>query len=129
MTAGRENNRIKYAFFSSSWAYEDGSPTELRISAKSVLASDYAPHMAGYLFCPVCYTPLFRTPKEKPLFSNGRRACFAHFPSYGGVPCELRSKKPQGLNFSSEEEAKQALANDELVLVSSFMQEPPEAAL
>lgn len=129
MATGGETNRIKFALMSTTWTYEQDDPAGLRAKSTRVLPSEYAPHMAGHLFCPVCFTPLSRTPKVKPLFSNGRRACFAHLPSYAQVTCELRSTKPEGLNFLSEEEAKEAIANAELVVVSSFMNEPPEAAL
>ena len=114
---------------SRTWTFEGGKPAELRKAAKKIMAAEFRPEMQGSIFCPVCCTPLSRTPTDKQMFSNGRRACFAHLPSYSQVHCDLRSKKPEGLRYTSEEEAKQAIAEAELVVVSAFLKEPPEAPL
>jgi hypothetical protein len=84
--------------------------------------------MDQHLFCPGCFTPLVRTPKDKAVFSNGRKACFAHIPTYRSVPCDLRSTKPEGKSFVDEEEAKRAIENHELVVVSSFLDSPPDSS-
>jgi hypothetical protein len=121
-------NRIKYALYHEDWNYGDDTPRRLLEEASRVLVLDYAPHMDGKLFCPVCTTNLTRTPKEKSVFSNGRRACFAHLPSYVDVKCDLRSKKPEGRNYNSEEEARQAIEHRELVVIHSFLESPPDIA-
>lgn len=121
-------SRIKYALHHPQWKYESESPERLRTQAEKVIVLEYLPHMDGKLFCPVCWTNLVRTPKDKALFSNGRRACFAHLPKYAEVPCDLRSKKPEGQKYLNEEEARQAVESKELVVVGSFLEKPPEAA-
>ncbi|RYH00460.1 MAG: hypothetical protein EON58_00065 [Alphaproteobacteria bacterium] len=80
--------------------------------------------MRGRLTCPGCREPLTRTPEAKAMFTNGRSACFAHLPSSRHVLCDLRSTKPEGKVFETEEEAKQAIASDELVVISGFLKEP-----
>lgn len=126
MTQG-ENARIKYALYSPTWDPEKDSIEELRSTASRVLPLDFAESMLGDLYCPGCSTGLTRTPREKSFFSNGRRACFAHLPSNRGVPCDLRSGKPLGLLFQSEEEAAMAIESEELVVISSFMGDKPES--
>lgn len=121
-------SRIKYALHHPKWAYESDLPDQLRTESEKVVVLDYLPHMDGKLFCPVCTTNLVRTPKDKALFSNGRRACFAHFPKYAEVLCDLRSKKPEGQKYLNEEEARQAIESKELIVIASFLEKPPEAA-
>jgi hypothetical protein len=84
--------------------------------------------MEGKLFCPGCTTSLTRTPKAKAVFSNGRRACFAHLPTYTDVKCDLRSKKPEGKRYNSEEEARRAIEHQELVVIHSFLDSPPDSS-
>ncbi len=119
-----QTSRIKFAYFHASWRSSDGSRSDLRQTARKIAAEDYVEKMHGKLFCPGCYEPLTRSPRDKPLFRNGRRACFAHLPSEQPVPCDLRSAKSGGKHFLSEEEALQAIANQELVVISSFLNEP-----
>ncbi len=84
--------------------------------------------MIGRIFCPVCFTNLVRIPKSKDKFSNGRSACFAHLPGYREVPCDLRSVKPIGKVYLNEEEAVQAISNQSLVVVDSFLELPDTLA-
>ncbi len=118
-------NRIKYALFLRGWAHAGGDINELQSTATKVIATEYETYMEGHLYCPVCCTNLIRTPKEKLLFSNGRRACFAHLSSYKHIACDLRSIKPMGKYYSSEEEARRAIENNELVVVCSFITQSP----
>ncbi len=83
--------------------------------------------MQGATFCPVCRTNLSRSPKEKMQFSNGRSACFKHLPRYEHIPCDLRVPRPEGMRYETEELAAQAIAHDQLAIVSSFMAVRPEA--
>ncbi|MDP1686470.1 hypothetical protein [Hydrogenophaga sp.] len=126
--SAQKENRIKFALHHQRWSYENDSPNQLRIEAVKVLATDYQPKMEGKLFCPVCTTNLVRTPKDKSIFSNGRRACFSHLHKYVGIPCDLRSKKPEGKTYLNEEEVRQAIESNDLVVISSFMEKPPETA-
>ncbi len=52
------------------------------------------------------------------------QACFSHLPSTRKTPCDLRSTKPVGHRYESQEEVMQAIADQNLVVVSSFMDEP-----
>lgn len=121
-----DNNRIKYALHLVGWTYEHGDPNELISNAQKVLPSDFRPSMLGSLFCPGCKTNLSRSPKDKPNFSNARKACFIHLPSYSNIECDLRTPKPEGMRYPTEELALQAIANDQLAVINSFMTTPPE---
>lgn len=117
--------RIKFAYYSTTW--HPGMAAEgLAASATPVTADEYVEAMHGRLYCPVCRTALTRTPRDKPFFKNQRAACFAHLPSNSNVPCDLKSSKPEGMRFNSEEAAAEAIANEELVLVSGFLDAHPE---
>lgn len=118
-------NRIKHALFLPGWTYAGGDTHVLQKTATIVIATEYETHMEGYLYCPACFTNLIRSPKEKAVFSNGRRACFAHLSSYRHIPCDLRSIKPEGKYYSSEEEVTRAMASNKLVIISSFINQPP----
>lgn len=117
-------SRIKFAYFHRTWDAKQSPWTDLLKSAKSVAPQDYSSDMRGRLYCPGCRQPLARTPEAKAVFSNGRKACFSHFPTSQPIPCELRSTKPEGMLFTTEEEAKQAIASNELVVISAFLNEP-----
>jgi hypothetical protein len=127
MSADESTGRIKHALYTSARDQASGLPTAFRQSAVPVVAMDYVDNMRGHLFCPVCLTGLTRTPKDKPYFSNGRRACFAHLPSNRDIPCDLRTPKPEGKLYLTEEEAARAVANDELVIVNSFLESEPQS--
>lgn len=117
-------SRIKYALLLRGWTHAGGDTNILQRKAIKVIATEYETYMEDHLYCPVCFTNLVRTPKKKLLFSNGRRACFAHLSSYKHIACGLRSSKPEGKYYSTEEEAS-AIASNELVVVSSFIVQSP----
>lgn len=121
-----DNNRIKYALYLEGWTYEHGNVKDLLNKAQKVLPSEFRQNMLGSLFCPGCKTNLSRSPKDKPNFSNSRKACFTHLPSYSHIECDLRTPKPEGMRYPSEELALQAIADGQLAIVSSFMTEQPE---
>lgn len=121
-----ESNRIKFAYFLPGWVYGVGDKAVLRASAKSILTSEYQNEMKGQIFCPECCVGLFRSPEEGEKDSNGRAAYFAHSRKHR-PPCGLRVKKRDGQRFSDEEEAKQAIDDELLVVVKSFMKQKPIA--
>jgi hypothetical protein len=123
--SGSNSSRIKFAFYSTTWNYETGKREDLASSGTKVLPSDYEDAMDGHLFCPGCFTNVFRTPRNRPVFTNGRKACFAHYPRYRDIECDLRSTKPEGKHYTSEEEAKQAISAKELVIINAFRKSPP----
>jgi hypothetical protein len=122
----KSSARIKFALRLASWPV-GGDSRRLDEIGERVVAADYTPAMDGELFCPGCYTSLTRTPRDKLYFSNGRRACFAHLPRFAETPCDLRTPTPEGLRFANEELAREAVERGDLVVVSSFMDVPPEA--
>ncbi len=120
------NHRIKYAFYLEGWSYETGNKDALKNNGTPVIPSEYIREMDGSLFCPVCCTNLIRVPKDKDYFSNGRDACFSHISTYTNIKCDLRSTKPQGKSYKSYEEAKKAIEDENLVIVSEFIKDKPE---
>ncbi|WP_127651638.1 hypothetical protein [Pseudomonas koreensis] len=120
------NNRIKFAYFLPTWRFETGSKTVLRANAKAILTSEYQNEMKGEIFCPECCVELFISPSDGKNDANGRPAYFAHSRKRR-LPCGLRVKKREGLNFVDEEEAKQAIDDGLLVVVKEFMKERPVA--
>lgn len=120
-----QNSRIKYALLLNGWSFEHGDKTELPTKARIVLPSEYMQTMNGNIFCPRCFTNLSRSPKDKQVFSNGRKACFVHLPRYSHVDCDLRTPKPEGMLYPTEELAKQAIDNEQLAIIHSFRTEAP----
>ena len=120
-----DHQRIKFAYYDPDWVVEGGDKELLKSRAQSVVAVDVSDEMDGHLFCPECCTNVTKSPKLRQRFKNNRKACFVHWPSYRGVQCGLRSRKPEGMRFDSEETAMQALDREELVLVHQFMRSQP----
>lgn len=120
-----ENNRIKYAFLLDGWSFERSDKLELSSMARKIIPSEYMQAMSGSIFCPVCFTNLSRSPKDKQLFSNGRKACFMHLPTYSHVDCDLRTIKPEGMFYPTEELAKQAISEEKLAIINSFRTSAP----
>mgnify|MGYP001175448288 CR=1 FL=1 len=126
MTDKREvNRRIKFAYYLRGWTYEEGDRGTLKQEAQRVTPAEYDGEMDGFIFCPACFTNLNRVPKEKDYFSNGRDAYFAHLKAYREVPCDLRSQRPEGKRYESYEEARKAIENQDLVIVSGFVAAEP----
>lgn len=83
--------------------------------------------MKNNIFCPVCKTPLSRSPEENNITTNSRTAHFKHRGAYNKIPCALRTKAPKGFHYLNEEDAKKAIENEKLVIVSDWMSKPPTA--
>lgn len=120
------NQRIKFSYKLEGWSYESGSQFELKRTGEKVLPSEYTQDMEGKIFCPGCFTNLIRVPKEADHFSNGRDAYFAHLRTYKHVKCDLRVKRSEGKKFDTYEEAQKAIDDENLVIVSRFLQEKPQ---
>lgn len=116
---------IKYALYLDGWSYLLGSKVELRQLAAKVPATEYLTTMKGQIFCPECSAPLFRSPENKAFAKDGTPAYFAHSRSVQ-TECSLRVKRAEGKRYLNEEEAKQAIENKSLVVVSSFLREKPK---
>lgn len=122
-TAGA-NNRIKFAMYHQQWTYGINTLDQLGGSGKPVLVTEYRPEMKGKVFCPACGCPLFRSPEEKDNDRGGRDAYFAHRRGIK-TECPLRTKKAEGKQYSSFEEAAQAVQDGKLVVVRGFLQDRP----
>lgn len=117
--------RIAHALYLVGWRYEDGSRAILLKDAQRVPPTEYEKGMKGHLFCPGCFTNLNRVPHDKDHTTSNMEAHFKHYPSFKNVPCLLRSTKAQGKKYSSAESVSQAIDNEELVIISGFMQDKP----
>jgi hypothetical protein len=119
-----DSNRIKFALHLENWDYDTGDKKHLRNHAIQVTTMEYALDMKGCIFCPECCVGLFRSPEDRNYDAAGRKAYFAHGRKH--TPnCSLRVKKAEGKKFENEEQAKQAIENEELVIVKGFMKEKP----
>ncbi len=118
------NNRIKHALYDPNWIY-DGANRVRPKEAETVLPGEYTKDMAEGLYCPECFTPISRSPKDKDRFSNGRACCFMHRQAYRKIPCSLRTPLADGMRYLTEEDAKQAIASDQLAIIDSFMHDRP----
>jgi len=112
----------KYARHIPGWTYKSGVfPTD----GTRVTPSEYLPEMEGEIFCPECYVPLFRSPKERERSKAGKAAFFSHSRKFR-PECNLRTKPTQGKRYENEEEARQAIADGRLVILQGFLQTPPK---
>lgn len=120
------DNRIKFALYLKGWAFQGGYKDQLKKNSETILIDEYNPHMKGFIFCPECSANLFRSPEDKEFSSNGRVAYFAH--SRGTkTDCGLRTKRTEGKKYLTEEDAKRAIKNEELVIVEGFIKDKPIA--
>jgi hypothetical protein len=120
------NNRIKFAYHLDGWNFENGDRELLGRVGNVVAPTEYAPHMARAIFCPVCFTNLIRVPKDRDRFSNERGPHFSHVVKYKNIKCDLRSKSGNGKRYDTYEEARKAVEDEELVIISGFLEGVPE---
>lgn len=118
------DNRIKFSYYLSGWKFDGGDKDSLREKATKIIVSEFSKKMKGFIFCPECCAPLFRSPEERDCSTNGRKAYFAHARSYK-TDCGLRTKRIEGKKYETEEDALQAIRNEELVIVENFLKENP----
>ena len=121
------SRKIPYAMYSDNWTYSIENYAELLKNYEAVTSNEYI-HDVMYekIFCPKCFTPLTRTPLVESRSRNNVLAYFKHLPSYSHINCMYRANKGEGLNYVNEEEAKEAVDNEQLVVIDSFMKEVPE---
>lgn len=118
------NNRIKFALHSEGWNFETGSKTQLRKTGVPIPPNEYLPAMEGQVFCPECCVNVFRSPKERPHDKGGREAFYVHVRDPAPI-CSLRVKQSAGKKYDNEEQAAQAIENEDLLVVQEFMQARP----
>tara|TARA_R110001583_G_scaffold71007_1_gene200374 strand:+ start:4209 stop:5177 length:969 start_codon:yes stop_codon:yes gene_type:complete len=119
-----DNNQIKFALYLNNWDFERSDKKTLKNDAVGVTTTEYTPDMKDHIFCPECSVNLFRSPEETDYDSNGRKAFFAHSRKYQPY-CSLRVKRAKGKRYDSEELAKKAIDDEELIVVKGFMKDKP----
>jgi len=125
MSDGISIRRIHYAYFLEGWSRDNGTRRELKDTAKKVFSTEFTPDMKGSLFCPECASTLNRRPENKDRFIDGREAHFYHNgPS--DIPCNLRAVASEGKKYSSYEEARKAIDDENLGIIHEFLKEKPE---
>ena len=120
-----DTNKIKFARFLAGWNYQKGDKQYLCKNAAIITPKEYSINMKGSLFCPECSAPVFRSPEDKDYATNGRKAFYAHNRGIK-TDCSLRVMQSEGKRYESEEGAKKAIEDEELVIVQSFMKDKPE---
>lgn len=118
--------RIPYALFLKDWSFENGSKENLIEQAQKITSDEFdVNEMKNFVFCPKCYTKLTRSPLEVNYTKEGVSAFFKHIPSYSHIKCEYRANKGEAFNYANEAEAREAIENENLVIVHSFKTEEP----
>lgn len=119
-----ENNRIKYALYLPLWRYGVDSKNSLKENAERIPPNEYTELMENHIYCPECCVSLYRSPKERQVDKRGRPAFYSHVrePS---LYCSLRVNRSTGKQYDNEEQAAEAIENEELLIVQGFMQENP----
>lgn len=120
--------RIVYAFYSESWIYGKSDPKLLDQQSTEITPEEFIEEMRGKIFCPLCKTPLTRSPRFAAISTNGITAHFKHgskFKYHESFRCGWRTPATQGLSYESEEDLWQAIENKELAIVSEWMDSPP----
>lgn len=118
------NTDVRFALYLEDWNYETGNKRNLRRTAVRVMPTEYTEQMKGNIFCPECCAPLFRSPHDRPFNSRGVAAFFAHSRAFS-PECSLRVSRAEGRTFLNEELARQAIEDEELVVISSFLTDRP----
>lgn len=119
-------NKIKFALYLQDWNFFTGEKALLKRHARRIPPLDFSIEMKGALFCPECSAPLFRSPESRDYDTSGRKAFFAHGRGVS-TRCSLRVEQRVGKRYENEEEARQAIENEELVIVHALMRDKPEA--
>lgn len=124
----KKNHRILYAYFSNVWKYGEHSKEQLKALSEEVTPEEFSELMKGNVFCPLCATPLSRTPSLDSVSSNNITAHFKHgskkkYPSSNS--CGWRVNAKPGLNYTNEESVVKAIENKELAIINAWKAFPP----
>jgi hypothetical protein len=123
-----KKHRIAYALYSEQWKYAVNAPILLEELSEEVVPEDFSEEMKGKIFCPLCKTPLTRSPSLTSVSSNGITAHFKHGSKelyIESKKCGWRTPSAQGLKYNTEEEALRAIENQDLSIVNAWMEQPP----
>ncbi|MBH0077472.1 hypothetical protein I6F48_18295 [Pseudoalteromonas sp. SWYJ118] len=124
----KKEHRILYAYFSDVWKYGEYSKEQLKPLSEEVAPEEFSQLMKGKVFCPVCATPLSRTPNIDSISKNNITAHFKHgskkkYPE--SRSCGWRVNAKPGLNYTNEESAVKAIENKELAIINAWKASPP----
>lgn len=118
--------KIPYAIFLKNWSFEKGNKQDLVEHGQKITSDEFDfKEMKDFIFCPKCFTKLTRSPLEENFTKEGTSAYFKHIPSYSHIECEFRSNKGDAFNYDNESEARQAIDNENLVIVHNFKTDEP----
>lgn len=121
-----KKRKIPYALFVKNWSFEKGDKQFLITQGQRITSDEFdVNEMQNSIFCPKCYTNLTRSPLESSVTKDGKPAYFKHIPSYNNIDCEYRSNQGESFNYNNETEARQAIENENLVIVHSFRNQEP----
>ncbi|WP_462165477.1 hypothetical protein [Pseudoalteromonas sp. GB43] len=123
-----QKHRIVYGCYSDVWQYGQHDKEQLKALSVEVIPEEFSPQMKGKTFCPICATPLTRTPDADAISKNNITAHYKHgskkkYPD--SIKCEWRVNAKPGLNYESEEIAAKAIENKELAIIHSWKSTPP----
>jgi len=123
-----QKHRIVYGCYSDVWQYGQHDKEQLKALSVEVIPEEFSPQMKGKTFCPICATPLSRTPDADAISKNNITAHYKHgskkkYPD--SIKCEWRVNAKPGLNYESEEIAAKAIENKELAIIHSWKSTPP----
>lgn len=117
--------RIKYAYYDPAW--DNTTMSLAALTRTEVGPLEYTSEMRGHLHCPSCYESLIRVPKDPSIsvMAHNREALFRHLPDtdHTAPQCLLRSGIMVGKKYNSEAEALQAIEDEDIIIISGFMQE------
>lgn len=125
-----KKHRIVFAFYSEKWVYKKDNSKLLEEYSIEVVPEEFTKEMKKKIFCPLCATPLSRSPSITSVSKNNITAHFRHGDKAKYVEskgCSWRAPSVQGFKYESEEEAKQAVENEDLTIVREWMDSPPSS--
>ena len=119
------NRRIAYAYYDPDWSKEQHTLLALKRNTVEPLA--YLLYMKGCIFCPSCYENITRVPADpdKGMTTNNIPAYYKHLKDDNAPFCSLRCGIMQYKKYSSQEEAKKAVEDEDLIVISGFLESRP----
>lgn len=121
-------HRIVFGYYSQTWKYQKNTKEQLSAMSIEVSPEEYSKEMRRRVYCPMCATPLTRTPADSNITTNSITAHFKHGSSKKypeSKNCDWRIKASEGLKYVNEEEVKKAIESKNLIIVSGWKQQPP----
>lgn len=117
--------RIAYAYYDPDWI--KGKHTLLALKRNTIEPLAYSLDMKGYIFCPSCYENITRVPADpdKGMTRNEVPAYYKHLKDDNPPFCSLRCGPIQYKQYSSQEDAKKAVEDEELIVISGFLESRP----